>query len=80
MNNEKKLISVVVPIYNEVSMIDEIYNRINSVFQKIDSYEYVMVAQVDMSQNTVLDRLTWKSYGFDEGVDAEKINITKNGR
>ena len=37
MTNNKKLVSVVVPIYNEVSMIDEIYNRISNVFEKMNS-------------------------------------------
>lgn len=39
----KKLVSVVVPIFNEISMIDEIYNRISSVFKKIEDYDYEIV-------------------------------------
>ena len=39
----KKLISVVVPILNEISMIDEIYSRISAVFEKIEKYDYEIV-------------------------------------
>ena len=39
----KKLISVVVPTYNEISMIDEIYDRISAVLKKIEAYEYEIV-------------------------------------
>lgn len=43
MNAEKKMVSVVVPIYNEVQMIDEIYSRVDKVFQNLDKYEYELV-------------------------------------
>ena len=39
----KKLVSVVVPIFNEVSMVDEIYNRISAVVKKIESYDFEIV-------------------------------------
>lgn len=39
----KKLISVVVPIYNEIAMVDEIFNRISKVFEGIEKYEYEIV-------------------------------------
>jgi glycosyltransferase involved in cell wall biosynthesis len=39
----KKLVSVVIPIYNEISMLEEIYNRINDVFEKLSSYTYEIV-------------------------------------
>lgn len=41
--SNKKLISVVVPVYNEISMIDEIYNRTSAVFKDIDKYDYEIV-------------------------------------
>lgn len=37
------MVSVVVPIYNEVQMIDEIYSRVDKVFQKLDKYTYELV-------------------------------------
>lgn len=43
MESRKKLVSVVVPIYNEVSMVSEIYRRVNSVFEKIENYMYELV-------------------------------------
>ena len=43
MSNDRKHVSVVVPIYNEVSMIDEIYNRINKVFTGLSNYTYEIV-------------------------------------
>lgn len=47
---------------------------------KIEKYEYIMVAQVDTQSKTVLDRFTWQTYSLNEDRDADKINITKNGR
>lgn len=54
---------------------DEVYDVV-----KIEKFEYIMVAQVDARGKTILDRFTWQTYSFDEEKDAEKINITKNGR
>lgn len=39
----KKIVSVVVPIFNEVQMVDEIYSRVSAVFDKIDNYNYELV-------------------------------------
>ena len=43
MHTDKKTVSVVVPIYNEVQMVDEIYRRVDDVFQKIEKYQYELV-------------------------------------
>ncbi len=43
MCNDKKLVSVVVPIFNEVSMVNEIYERISTVMEKLESYTYEIV-------------------------------------
>ena len=43
MSSYKKHISVVIPIYNEINMLDEIYNRINNVFKKLEDYTYEIV-------------------------------------
>jgi len=39
----KKNISVVVPVYNEACMLDEIYDRISSVMEKLENYTYEIV-------------------------------------
>lgn len=39
----KKIVSVVVPIFNEIQMVDEIYSRVSAVFDKIDNYDYELV-------------------------------------
>ena len=43
MKIDKKTVSVVVPIYNEISLLDEIYNRINNVFKNLDNYVYEII-------------------------------------
>jgi len=54
---------------------------------RIESYEYIMVAQVDVKNSTILDRFKLNSegnenkvYGFKEGEDADKVSVTKNSR
>lgn len=39
----KKNVSVVVPVYNELSMVDEIYDRISAVMKKLENYTYEIV-------------------------------------
>ncbi len=39
----KKLVSVVVPIFNEVAMVDEIYNRISAVIKDNEKYDFEIV-------------------------------------
>ncbi len=39
----KKLVSVVVPVYNEAFMIEEIYSRVTAVFEKLKDYDYEIV-------------------------------------
>ncbi len=43
MNTDKKLVSVVVPIYNEIAMVDEIISRTRAVFKTIENYDYEIV-------------------------------------
>ena len=40
---EKKLVTISVPIFNEVEMVFEIYERVNSVFTNIPNYNYELV-------------------------------------
>lgn len=43
MVDGKKLVSVVVPIFNEVSMVEEIYTRVDRVFKDMCNYAYELV-------------------------------------
>ena len=53
----KKLVSIVVPIYNEVSMIDEIHDRIADVCKAIPDYNYEIVFFDDGSTDGTRDAL-----------------------
>ncbi len=57
MDSNKKLISVVVPIYNEISMINEIYDRIAAVFKKLPNYTYEIVFFDDGSTDGTRDAI-----------------------
>ncbi len=57
MCNNKKLVSVVVPIYNEISMINEIYDRIDAVFKKLENYTYEIVFFDDGSTDGTRDAI-----------------------
>ena len=43
MCNNKKLISIVVPNYNEVDTLDELYERTTKVMQTLTEYDYEIV-------------------------------------
>lgn len=43
MYSEKKTVSVVVPIYNETDMVEEIYRRVDAVFSDNQKYIYELV-------------------------------------
>lgn len=57
MCSNKKLVSVVVPIYNEISMINEIYDRIDAVFKKMKNYTYEIVFFDDGSTDGTRDAI-----------------------
>ena len=62
----KKMVSVVVPIYNEISMIDEIYSRISKVFEKLDNYEYEIVFFDDGSTDGTKEAIEELSLKYSE--------------
>lgn len=43
MMSYKKTISVVVPVYNEISNLDELYRRTSEVMRSLDNYSYELV-------------------------------------
>ena len=53
----KKTVSVVVPIYNEIQMVEEIYSRVSAVFEKIDNYDYELVFFDDGSTDGTRDAI-----------------------
>lgn len=55
MSRNKKIVSVVVPVYNEVTMIGEIYNRVDAVFKRLTNYEYELVFFDDGSTDGTRD-------------------------
>ncbi len=63
---EKKLISVVVPIYNEVAMVDEIYDRISTVCEKLKNYQYEIVFFDDGSTDGTRDVIATLCEDHDE--------------
>ncbi|MBE6812037.1 MAG: glycosyltransferase family 2 protein [Ruminococcaceae bacterium] len=57
MDDHKKLVSVIVPVYNEVLMIDEIYDRISTVCSNLQNYRYEIVFFDDGSTDGTRDAL-----------------------
>lgn len=66
MNGDKKTVSVVVPVYNEVSMLDEIYNRINAVFEKLEGYTYEIIFFDDGSTDGTREKIEALSKKYTE--------------
>ncbi len=63
----KKLITVAVPIYNEVQMVNEIYSRVDAVFQKIEKYDYELVFFDDGSSDGTREAI--------ENLSADNKNV-----
>lgn len=57
MNNERKLVSVVVPVYNEVNMIEEIFERVDKVFKTLLNYDYELVFFDDGSADGTCEKI-----------------------
>lgn len=68
-----------IPNNGYITLIDTDKNNEYDVV-RIENYEYVMVAQIDVAQKSILDRFTWRPRVFEEEDGVEKVNITKNGR
>ena len=63
---KKKTVSIVVPIYNEVLMVEEIYSRVSSVFEKLDNYEFEIVFFDDGSTDGTADAVKELSHNHKE--------------
>lgn len=57
MSIYKKTVSVVVPIYNEVSMVDEIYSRITCACRNLEEYMYEIVFFDDGSTDGTREKI-----------------------
>jgi len=55
--NEKKLVSIVIPVFNEIDVIDACYERLTRVMQTLDDYEYELVFVDDGSSDRSYERL-----------------------
>lgn len=71
----KKTVSVVVPIFNEIYMLDEIYKRINAVFEKLENYTYEIVFFDDGSTDGTRDAVEELSKKHEE---VKGVFYTKN--
>ena len=54
---KQKLISVVIPAYNEIDVIDACYSRLTEVMSSLDSYDYELIFVDDGSKDTTHARL-----------------------
>ena len=68
-------VSVVVPVYNEISMINEIYDRISAVFEKLKNYTYEIVFFDDGSTDGTRDAVEELSKKHEE---VKGVFYTKN--
>ncbi|MBR1811599.1 MAG: glycosyltransferase family 2 protein [Clostridia bacterium] len=58
MCREKKTISIVIPVYNERAMLDEVYRRMTAVMQTITDYDYELVFFDDGSTDGSREKIT----------------------
>ncbi len=66
---ERKLVSIVVPVYNEQESIPDVYARVTAVMQRLPAYDYELVFFDDGSTDDSL-RLTEELCSRDEHVKA----------
>jgi dolichol-phosphate mannosyltransferase len=55
--SQGKLISVVIPVFNEIDVIDACYQRLSGVMQAIDGFDYELVFIDDGSEDATHERL-----------------------
>ncbi len=53
----KKLISIVIPLYNEEGNVDELYNRLSTLFNKEKKYDFEIIAVEHGSFDSTLQKL-----------------------
>jgi glycosyltransferase involved in cell wall biosynthesis len=55
--NENKLISIVIPVFNEIDVIDACYERLTGVMRSLQGYDYELVFVDDGSRDRSYERL-----------------------
>jgi dolichol-phosphate mannosyltransferase len=55
---EKKLITIVIPVYNEIDVIDACYARLTGVMRALHGYDYELLFVDDGSRDSTHERLT----------------------
>ena len=53
----KKLISIVVPMYNEHEMVDIFFERINQIVQENNAYDFEILVVNDGSKDNTLNEI-----------------------
>jgi dolichol-phosphate mannosyltransferase len=56
--SEKKLITIVIPVYNEIDVIDACYERLTGVMRALHDYDYELLLVDDGSRDGTHERLT----------------------
>ena len=72
--NDKQLISVVVPVFNEIDVVDVCYARLTKVLQSLDGYGYEIIFVDDGSSDATHERLL----GFQQ--DDSHLKVIKFSR
>jgi len=70
---KQKLISVVIPAYNEIDVIDACYSRLTEVMSSLDSYDYELVFVDDGSKDATYARLV-KLQAADVNIKVVKLS------
>jgi len=71
--NEKHLISIVVPVFNESEVIDVFYQRCKSVFNSLESYNYEIIFIDDGSKDDSYTKMI-RLANFDQNVKIIKFS------
>jgi len=57
MNNEKPLISIVTPCFNEEANVDELYRRVKLAISEIDKYDFELIFIDNHSEDNTVEKL-----------------------
>jgi dolichol-phosphate mannosyltransferase len=72
--SKQKLISIVIPVFNEIDVIDTCYERLSGVMRALDGYDYELVFVDDGSHDRTHERL------LEFGQDDAHLRLVKFSR